>query len=328
MRLIRCRSSVSACLPRITLTVCSLLAVSAYCADAPLPIELPNSGVLHLVYSSPGVTGDYVYWIDFATDRILFIKGASVTLREQSGRYLKGSVFEDFDTARLGTWTSETENAKTLLGQPNPVVQAVVLRAEHTRVDIEAEGDGSFVLTWNAPPSTTPKYSDELAKWVDEPASERFIFHVSADGRVRTWQYISALPAYVEGRVAQIDWRETQQFGTLPVPRFQDPSGKALRPPHEKVFELKTAEWLEHAPAGTFDRDGAIRVAAEAAGPMLRTYRESFYWHDSERAADQEQRPFVGPTAASNGPSWNTAFITAGVLVLGLGVFAWWRSRR
>lgn len=290
----------------------------------------PSSGVIHLVYGAPDTIGSHTWWIDCSTREILQVRGADVTLRMEEGLLLRGSAFDDMAAGTPGDWTSETNNTAALLGLPCPLAQAVLLAAERSRVSVVGSGEREQVIQWQSPPFKVWKWSPEQEASVEVDGSQRVVFHVSPDGRILSWQNIVDAPDVNIGPVQTYDYRRVVDLAGVSLPRYWDREGKGRTTPGDGVLELQTAELVDSAPEGAFTREGALRVARDIAQPMVEAERSSYRWYggpDGESAAEHDV-PFVDPTRKAQGPSWSTAFITGGVIVLALGGFAWWRSRR
>ncbi|KAA0217493.1 MAG: hypothetical protein DYG94_00205 [Leptolyngbya sp. PLA3] len=185
---------------------------------------------------------------------------------------------------------------------------------------------GGWLITWEAPSYEVWRFDGTTAVQVDGASSIEF--QVSGAGQVLSWRHIETLPEKRKGALFRHDLAEAVGVEQMIVPRFIDLSGKSRRPPTEGVLRLAKAEVVIDEPPGLFTRDGALARAAAAAVPLVEGFQRRFYWHDSPEAAAMEELPVRGSTGNPPRRSWSTAFITGGIIVLALGGFAWWRSRR
>ncbi len=307
--------------------------LSAASADIepPGPFEslaqtLPRSGVLHLTYASENAHGDLAVWIDFQSRAVLELKRSRVHLRDVQGRYSRGTG-ADTQTGELRGWDpDEVYFPRTILRLPHPVAQAVLLLAERENVSRIIESTNGWILIWDAPASKLVQWSEQGDVELDYLTQLRF--EVSRDGRVLSCQQIELSPVAKNNSVFVHDYSEAAHVAGLSIPQYIDQRGEARRTPQAGVWHLQSAQIVDSVAHDFFTRDRAILLAAEAAKPHVQAFRDSFYWHDSPSASDQEAMPLANPSSRRRTDAWSSAFIFGGVVVLALGGFAWWRSRR
>lgn len=290
----------------------------------------PGATILHLIYSAPDMVGNQVFWIDLIGHRILYVNGAMVMLRDGGGDYFRGSAMGDFATGAPGKWEADPFHARGLMGVPSPASQAVLLSVERDRTTRVDKGGNEQVVEWRPPPFKVWNYSEETGGPVEVAGAARYVFHLALDGHVLSWQQIVEEPKYHEGIIHAYSYDDAVALGGMLIPKYFDIHGQGRLPPATGVYELETAELLDHAPSGTFTKDRALAVAAEIARPMVESERAGYQWYgdSSGEAGATSTLPFVDPTRKPGGPSWSSALLVAGSLVLAIGVFAWWRSRR
>lgn len=193
-----------------------------------------------------------------------------------------------------------------------------------------SSGEREQVIQWQSPPIKVWKWSPEKNDSVKVDGSQRLVFHISPDGRILSWQNIVDAPDVSEGPLQTYDYRQVVDLAGVSLPKHWDREGRGRTTPGDGVLEHQTAELVDSAPVGPFTREGALRVALDIAQFMVEADRGSCRWYGGPdgKAAAEHDVPFVDPTRKAQGPSWSTAFISGGVIVLALGGFAWWRSRR
>lgn len=309
------------------LAVCVGLGLQS--VDEPIAIlrgSLPDSGVLHLVYTSPNVVGGIEIWIDFETASVLQVKGTEAVLRDSEGRYSRGAGANARTGEPLGWEPDRPSFAQALMNIRNPVAQAVLLIAERDRLSGVRTTEDGWMIDWEAPAYKVWRSSDDGPIEVD--GASLLQFNISSAGRVLSWQYIAAEPEIRQGPVVQHDYTDCVFVGDTAVPQYIDMAGKLRRSSESGIWNLETMEFFDEYPMKIFTRDGALARAAEASIPMQQAYANSFYWHDSPDAAAHEARPFLDPISKSSSSSLSLALLTGGALVFLFGVYAWWRSRR
>ena len=290
-----------------------------------LQASLPEQGVLHLIYGRDATAANKEYFVDFTTGSILHISGSRVFLRDATGQCSRGSGADAQTGEPLGWEQDEPYFVRTLMGLPNPITQAVVLIHDWANVVVSQQSSGDWILIWTAPDSTKLVWDGSGQTQAAVLTTMQFL--VSGAGRILSWQHIESKPESREGPVHFHDYTDALTMGNMSIPKFLDLKFQNRRTPEAGVWILDSAEMLDTVPPDLFTRDGALARAAEAAKPMVQAYRDSFYWHDAPNAAEKEAMPLIDPTRKKPGPSWGPAFVLSGVVVLSLGVFAWWRSR-
>lgn len=288
--------------------------------------SLPATGVLHVVYGADDLVGGSELWVDFSSSAIVSITGTAVVLRTADGRYMQGTGAHA-RTGAPGQWEPESpDTVQMLAGAHHPASQAVILLAEFDRVtQVRPTGNG-WLVVWGAPSYKVWRASDTGP--VETEGASEFRYEVSASGRIESWQLVHTFPESRIGSDYPHDYESASEIHGVLVPRYLDPARQGRRPPTPEIMKLMTVELLESAPAGLFTPEGALRRAADAARPMVQAYRESFTWHDSTDERGGAERPLLDPTRTGGTASWSAALLAGGILVLAIGVFAWWRSRR
>lgn len=95
---------------------------------------LPPAGIVHLVYASDRVTGQFELWADPAAMTVLHISGTAAILRDAGGEYSRG-FGADARTGAPGQWEPKDANhAQSAMNIPHPLAQAVLLLAEPDRI--------------------------------------------------------------------------------------------------------------------------------------------------------------------------------------------------
>jgi len=285
--------------------------------------SLDHSGlvppVLHIVYASSNVQGNIEIWLDWSTKQVLFLNGAHVILRNSNGEVHVGSVLD-------GGWESTSPTHLTdLMVIPSPMIQAMLLVAEGDRISEIVQYEDGWLVHWNCPSGTVWKStpSGPVAHSQDSHVTVR----VSRAGLVESWKFIETEPESRESREYPYDYKDAVALSSILIPISYDPLGQGRKSPADGVMTIQVAELLPESPEGLFMKESALGVLAKAGNPLAQAYRDSFYWHDAPNAAEKEAMPLIDPTRKKPGPSWGPAFVLSGVVVLSLGVFAWWRSR-
>ncbi len=276
--------------------------------------------VLHILYASPDIQGDIEIWLDWRTKQVLFLNGAHVILRDSSGEVHVGSVLD-------GRWEATSPTHLTdLMVTPSPMIQAMLLVAESDRIsEVVQQDDDGWRVKWQCP--TDIVWKSTPSGPVSHEQNAFVSFRVTKNGLIESWRFKETEP---ESKVSQeypYNYKDAAVIFSILVPASYDPLGQGRTPPSGGVMMLQAAELLSEAPEGIFLKDRALAVLSEAGNSLVQGYRDSFYWHDAPNAAEKEAMPLIDPTRKKPGPSWGTAFVLSGVVVLSLGVFAWWRSR-
>ncbi|MBX3321926.1 MAG: hypothetical protein KF757_02935 [Phycisphaeraceae bacterium] len=289
--------------------------------------SMPPHGVLHLVYEAEALNGTFEFWLDFSSQCVLHIHRSRVFLRDKNGRYSRGTG-ADTRTGELRGWDDDIESyVNSFFDIPHPVSQALLLLAERDNLTSIEETANGWLVIWNAPDSVALRSSPDGP--VEVPSASHKRFEVSKAGQILSWQHFETLPTPRSGAVRSHNFSDTVDVAGIVIPRYVDSFlDRTRRPPHPQIWQLSSAELIDSPPPDLFTRNGAIVRAAQAAKPLVQAFADSYYWHTSPRAAEQEAMPLVDPTSKPLGATWSRAFLVGGSIVMALGVFAWWRSKK